>query len=404
MPIEEGIDFFKIVATCDIGQNVIIEDMLQEYPSLQLLSSLVDGSRSQFPELSDTSFNLLKGTSFYLKAHEDDLRFVACSLMNQDFKEVNSNEKNIKLEWVVKLFESAAAEKHISKEAPSTKSKPELKVRLLNQWHGANINNFGVIKDILEERYIVKETKDDDYDVVIDSVFGYEPINNQRAYKIFYTGERLPAKLEGYDLSLGFDYLEDKNNYVRFPLYYLYFGEMISSDYQRKGECDPNKPYFACFLVSNSGAEDRNNMFHNLSSYKFVVSGGSYLNNIGRVISENETYQFLSQCKFVIAYENDKVYPGYITEKVFQAYFASSVPLYSSHPSGQSDINDQAIISAQKFNTEKEMISYIIEVDKDDNKYCEIWNQPIITNPEHNYEFIKNKIRVKIKLLLEGLS
>jgi hypothetical protein len=54
-------------------------------------------------------------------------------------------------------------------------------------------------------------------------------------------------------------------------------------------------------------------MFHALSEYKFVASGGKGFNNLGRKIPHEETNNFLSQCKFTIAYENTKNHPGYIT-------------------------------------------------------------------------------------------
>ena len=85
--------------------------------------------------------------------------------------------------------------------------------------------------------------------------------------KIFFTGESVRPKLENYDISIGFDY-------IRIPLYYMYFTNEVSTEYKRS-KCNPNKPYFTCFLVSN-GIEDpendgciaRNRFFHKLSLYK----------------------------------------------------------------------------------------------------------------------------------------
>lgn len=282
-------------------------------------------------------------------------------------------------------------------------NKPELKVRLLNQWNSAHICVFAVIYDLLAEEYNVKITNNNDYDLVIDGVFGQEPIVNKEAYKIFYVGESQPAKLKDYDLSLGFDYLSH-DHYMRLPLYYLYFKDKINADYQREGECNPNKPHFACFLVGNAkrgdGAVARGQMFHDLSTYKTVTSGGSYLNNIGRIIPTNETIDFFSQCKFTISYENNGIYPGYMTEKLFFSYFSGSVPLYYSHPSVQDEINKDAIISRQDFKSNKEMIDYIIKLDQDDELYCKIWNNSIINDPRRNYQEIKKQVKAKMEAIL----
>ena len=401
MLIEEDSEFFKMISTCYLSN---LPDDILNNSAIKLLYASIHKDKTDFMSTSQDSFNLLQQISSRLNDTPGDLEFVICSLSKDSEKQL-PEEKISKLNWVVNLFNSLAYEKHAN--IAGNYNKPELKVRLLNQWYGANINNFGIIKDIIEETHIIKITKQDDYDLVLDGAFGSEIYNN-KAIKISYSGEAIPPKLEGYDLSLGFDYFKSEH-YVRLPLYYLYFGDLISTDFKRNEECNPDKPYFACFLVSNAGrgdgAEARTQVCSSLSSYKPVVSGGVHLNNIGKIIPHEETYEFLSQCKFVIAYENNGTYPGYVTEKVFQAYFAGSIPLYYSHPSGQqSDLNPNAIISAQSFSTEREMINRIIEVDQDDQQYCKIWNSPIIIDKSRNYEVIKAKIREKLQVLLQGDS
>ena len=286
----------------------------------------------------------------------------------------------------------------------SNSTKPILKVRIINFQAGTIFAHFPAIKDILEEKYDFEATESDDYDLVISGTSGHEPITNKKAFKISYIGEPEPARLEGFDLALGFDYLEDHQNYVRFPLYYISFSnEFLHNNLNMRhggDKCEPNKPYLACFLVTNGAGEERNHLFHRLSLYKHVASGGAYLNNIGKRVSMEDTSQWLGQCKFVIAYENTSLYPGYITEKVFQAYRAGAIPLYSTHITAQEDINSESIISAQQFNSEEDMVNHIIELDQDDRKYCETWAKPIIANPAENYQNIKDKLRKKLAPLL----
>ena len=393
---QNAIDFIGIV-----NDNCSTLAADADYSKLFLIEAAVKGDKSLIADISDNRFNLMKTVSSHLFDKEGDLGYVVCSLINEEFKENNSN-----LNWVINLFDYTAYTKAV--QAIKKDEKPEIKIRLLNQWGGAVISYYGIIQEIIEELYTIKMTNIDDYDLVIDGVFGQEPINNKDAIKIFYTDERIPASQEGYDLSLGFDYIEVGNNYMRFSLYYLYFGNKISTSYQREGECNPNKPYFSCFLVSNpdrgDGAISRTQLFHLLSEYKSVVSGGLHLNNIGRNIPENETSEFFSQCKFVIAYENDGSYPGYITEKVFRAYFSGAIPIYYSHPSSQDDINLEAIISAQRFSKEEDMIEYIKEIDSDDIKYCKIWNQQIITEASRDYNVIKDQIRTRLAGKLNNLN
>ena len=288
-------------------------------------------------------------------------------------------------------------------------TKPTLKARIINNpgqtFNGNNIGNFALFKEILEEKYYFKTTEADDYDLVITGTDGNTAINNKKAFKVFYVGEPVPAKLKGFDLALGFDYLEDHQNYMRLPVSYIFFPtnflkEKINTSYKRETECNPNKTYFACFLVTNPINKERIHLFHRLSLYKHVASGGAYLNNIGGRFPQEETMGWLEQCKFVIAYENTANFPGYITEKIFRAYYAGAIPLYSTHPTAQRDINQKAIISAQNFASEEDMVNYIIEVDQDDKKYCEIWNQPLVIDPSLNYENVKARLRKKLAPLL----
>lgn len=44
-------------------------------------------------------------------------------------------------------------------------------------------------------------------------------------------------------------------------------------------------------------------------------------------------------------------FPGYMTEKLFQGYFAGSIPLYSADPEAQKEVNRKAFMSRQDFNS-----------------------------------------------------
>lgn len=278
--------------------------------------------------------------------------------------------------------------------------KPELRVKLLNQWPNAKISDFYIVRTALESYFTLKEAKDNKYDVVIDGVFGNKIIDNSEAFKVFFTGESKPAKVKGYDLSLGFDYKKE-DNYFRYPLYYQYYNVNVTANYKRAGDCNPNKEYFACFLVGNSkvgdGAVARAEFFHDLSKYKMVTSGGTYLNNMGGPVPKKDTFAFLSKCKFNLAFENNFQYPGYMTEKLFQAYFTGSIPLYSSHSEAQKEVNKKAFVSRQDFNNNQQMIEYIKKLDQDDKKYCEVWNQKIITDNNRDYSKLAAKVKDFIK-------
>lgn len=281
-----------------------------------------------------------------------------------------------------------------------------LRVSFINMWPGFTIDELPMIKEIIEEsgKEIVIDHKN--YDLIVDSVFGEKKISNKNSVKIFFTGESVRPNPDNYDIAIGFDYI-DHPNYIRIPLYYMYFSNEISTEYKRP-KCNPNKPHFTCFLVTN-GIEDpekfdgcvaRNKFFYKLSSYKRVRSGGKYLNNESRVVPKENTRAWLSECKFVIAYEN-RTYEGYVTEKPFQAYLAGTIPIYYADKSYVNDINPNSVIFAKDY-SEEELYNYIISVDQDDEKYCEIYNNSIVPTPLNNYSVVKERLREKLVPLLGG--
>lgn len=76
----------------------------------------------------------------------------------------------------------------------------------------------------------------------------------------------------------------------------------------------------------------------------------------GKVISKNET---LKQYSFAICYENIADVPGYITEKMFDCFFAGTIPIYR----GASNITDYVpsdiFIDQRKFSSYNELYRYL---------------------------------------------
>lgn len=56
----------------------------------------------------------------------------------------------------------------------------------------------------------------------------------------------------------------------------------------------------------------------------------------------------LSKYRFVLCYENT-VFPGYVTEKVFDAFFAGSIPIYLGAPDIEELIPSEAFLDAREF-------------------------------------------------------
>lgn len=96
------------------------------------------------------------------------------------------------------------------------------------------------------------------------------------------------------------------------------------------------KKHFCNFLYSHR-VPYREDFFKQLSKYKKIDAPGKSMNNMQPIDAPTNSdkwavkQQFLSQYKFTISFENYS-YPGYQTEKLYDAMIANSIPVYCGDP------------------------------------------------------------------------
>jgi len=78
----------------------------------------------------------------------------------------------------------------------------------------------------------------------------------------------------------------------------------------------------------------------------------------------------MSHYKFVLAIENTKT-ESYVTEKLFYALEAGSVPIYFGAPNVWDFVPPNSIIDASKFSSPKELASYVKALANDPVAYAE---------------------------------
>ena len=86
----------------------------------------------------------------------------------------------------------------------------------------------------------------------------------------------------------------------------------------------------------------------------------------GTVKSKREVLQ---KYKFAICYENARDIPGYITEKIFDCFFAGCVPVYWGAPNVAEHIPTDTFIDKRNFSTYEELYSYLKNMS--DNEYMD---------------------------------
>ncbi len=220
------------------------------------------------------------------------------------------------------------------------------------------------------------------------------------------SGETFVYDPELVSLSLSSPHI-DHENYLRMPFYLFRFKDEISPSFKRPQSLMTKHSDFCGFMTSHgiiegyyAGLHDgviaRDSLFKNLSNYKRVKSGGKHLNNIGRTIPYDRTREWFSQFKFIICYENQS-FDGYITEKLFNAYYAGAIPIYYADRSVLQDINPKAIIFGPDFESEDALIEHIKKVDQNQTLYQSIWNEPLMLNPYYSYEAYQERLKAKIE-------
>jgi len=82
----------------------------------------------------------------------------------------------------------------------------------------------------------------------------------------------------------------------------------------------------------------------------------------GSITSKHE---ILEQYKFSICYENARDLPGYITEKIFDCFFAGCIPIYLGAPNVTEYIPKNTFIDKRKFADYSELFFYLKELPYD---------------------------------------
>ncbi len=307
------------------------------------------------------------------------------------------------------FIESASIEKMASK------SPPPLTIAVANWWGDEEIKEFkkGILYFILSQRYTITLHRNPKKpaDLVFGSPIGSarKILSYQNTKRVFYTGENEVPNFNLFDYAIGFDELDFRDRYLRMPLYYdrlhhkaesvndttapyklkdnsLYTLKKPSHHFKENhphlcavvnNESDPLKRGFASFVASNPNAPKRNAFYDALNSIEPVTGGGSVKNTLGYKV-ENKS-EFLSQYKFNLCFENSQGY-GYVTEKIIDAYFSHTIPIYWGSPSVAKDFNPKSFVNVCDFKNFDEAIDYVRYLHTHKNAYLDmLYENPLNT-------------------------
>lgn len=156
------------------------------------------------------------------------------------------------------------------------------------------------------------------------------------------------------DLCVGFDYHQDDERYVRFPLWIMWlFPPEI--DYEGiKAFCERvnsmgNSSYSDrkfCSFISSHDDIGRKELFNEIDAIGKIDSAGKFMHNCDDLqrIFNDDKLAFLRHYRFNLCPENSNC-EGYCTEKIFEAINSGCVPIYwGSDNNPEPDILNQNAI------------------------------------------------------------
>ena len=255
-------------------------------------------------------------------------------------------------------------------------------------------------KEILNE--LVDEfdfIESDNPDFILFGPYGNDLPQKGNYLRIGYFCENILPDLSICDWAFGVPLEETINSikYKRIQWHGLNPKTLIKLDDYNLQNIIDSKKHFCNFFYSNQ-IPYREEFFKMLNKYKKVDSPGKSMNNMKGV----ESYytgsrwevkrQFLNSYKFTIAFEN-YVYPGYQTEKLYDAMQCNSIPIYCGDPYINKVFNTKSFLNIfdhvdQTNSTGVEWLEKNSEMDFEDMRPA------FLKTPKHRIKrFIKSKGR-----------
>ena len=202
-------------------------------------------------------------------------------------------------------------------------------------------------------------------------------------------GEPVSPNFQECDYAIGFDRMEYGDRYFRLPLAEMKLNRDLVDSIRKRDRVsaeDIRGKRFCNFIYSNSssgrGARLRSEFCRQLMEYKRVDCPGMVLHNMdsGEISSryasdcDSSKIGFLRKYKFTIAFEN-KLLPGYSTEKLTDPFIAGSIPIYCGDPGITDIFNPAAFINGGDYDNDfHKIIRRVIEIDNDEEQALAMLN------------------------------
>lgn len=223
-------------------------------------------------------------------------------------------------------------------------------------------------------------------------------------FHIYFTGENERPPQGRWDAYLSFDVhsYNSRNSYL--PLWWVtssdilvptvspYLGRAITIDTMmspRTANFNSRTKFCAAFI--GKAYPFRMQSIAALSKIDKVDVFGAIARNTRKTRAE-EKFEISQDYKFVYAFEND-YFPGYVTEKLPEAWATGAIPLYWGSDITNS-FNREAFINAADFQTLEDFVEFVGQVSRDEAKWKNIAEQPLLIKRPSIDNVISNLSRI----------
>jgi hypothetical protein len=269
-------------------------------------------------------------------------------------------------------------------------SKPLIKLSFRN---GLILETFKKeVFDIEGLSDIYRFEESDDPDFIIFGPYGNDIPPKGNYTRVGYFCENIKPDFSLCEWAFGIPREEDIKhaNYKRIQWHGLSPHALIKPPESNFENILASKTKFCNFLYSHK-VPYREAFFKQLSKYKKVDAPGKSMNNMANIDTLyggkwDVKKRFLSDYKFTISFEND-IFPGYQTEKLYDAMQVSSIPIYCGDPCIGDIFNTKSFINVQDYIIPKQLNRSLCKIGQMD---FEDIRPSYLTSPRHR---LKRKIK-----------
>ena len=152
-----------------------------------------------------------------------------------------------------------------------------------------------------------------------------------------------------------------------------YLTKKIFEDLRNSKVYPKREDVMMSFFLSNCNAKERLEYLEELIKNNVTYhSFGKCLHNmdVAKVskLKKNPKGDVIKHYKFYFCFENS-VYKDYVTEKVYHALLAGTVPIYYGAPNFADFVPKNSVIDARAFSSPKELAEYIIMLSNNETEY-----------------------------------